>query len=82
MVSYMHKSLEKKSLLLSGDQSRGIFFLNKKNIQKLKSSVESLFFIRKDILCHLFFEYNFLQMLAATTPQGVHSEGPILAVWR
>ena len=57
-----------------------VFFLKikKKYLQKFKSSVESLFFIRKDILCDLFFKNNFFQMLAATTPQGVHSEGQIL----
>ena len=44
----------------------------------MKSSVESLFFVRKGILCYLFFEYNFFQLSVATTPQGVYSEGPIL----
>ena len=48
--------------------------------------MESLFFIRKDILCHLLVEYNFLQMLAATTNQDEgpildDSEGPILDDW-
>ena len=54
-----------------------VLFSKVKKNTKIQIKCGSLFIIRKDILCHLFFEYNIIQMLAATTLQVVHSEAPI-----
>jgi len=54
-----------------------VSFSKVNNNAKIQIKCGYLFIIRKDILCHLFFEHNIIQMLAATTLQVDHSEAPI-----